>query len=333
MRRLKYWVCVDAFIVLSGTVLTGFVGVTGLARRLAMDGCLPQVLLKRNRFRDTNHYIIGGFLLICISLYLALAERECDLLANVYSISFLCVMSLFAIGNMLLKHKRADLPRQVRASWGVCLLALSLAIIALVGVIVHDTSVLTVWLLDFVVVAACFSIMLLRSQVLRLLYHSVQGAFKAGNAFAAKAGATEWGEHWFHDGPLLNYILHTYRDIVSQPVIFFVDSGSLSSLNKAILYCRANEETQHVRLVHVYDTQEQFPPALLHNVAVLDEQYPRNKVDLLLIQGHFGPELVAHLSEQLGLPRNRMFMECPKTGQSVLSLLTQDRTAHKAQHP
>ena len=181
-----------------------------------------------------------------------------------------------------------------------------------VGVIVHDTSVLTVWLLDFVVVAACFSIVLLRSQVLRLLYHSVQEAFKAGRASAAKAGATEWGERWFHDGPLLNYILHTYHDIVSQPVIFFVDSGSLSSLNKAILHCRAKEETQHVRLVHVYDTQEQIPPALLHNVAVLDEQYPRNKVDLLQVQGHFGPEMVAYLSEQLGVPRNRMFMECPR---------------------
>ena len=48
----------------------GFVGVTGLVRRLALDRCLPEFLLARNKLRDTNHYIIVGFCLICISLYL-----------------------------------------------------------------------------------------------------------------------------------------------------------------------------------------------------------------------------------------------------------------------
>lgn len=34
---LEYWVSVDAFVVLSGAVLTSYVGVTGLIRRMAMD--------------------------------------------------------------------------------------------------------------------------------------------------------------------------------------------------------------------------------------------------------------------------------------------------------
>lgn len=36
---LKVLVSVDAFVVLSGSVLTSYVGVTGLIRRMAMDRC------------------------------------------------------------------------------------------------------------------------------------------------------------------------------------------------------------------------------------------------------------------------------------------------------
>jgi hypothetical protein len=37
-----------------------------------------------------------------------------DTLAGVYTVSFLAVMGLFAIGNLLLKYKRSELPRPIR---------------------------------------------------------------------------------------------------------------------------------------------------------------------------------------------------------------------------
>ena len=97
---LRWWVCIDAFLVLAGSVLTAFVGVNGLCRRLALDRCLPQFLLAENRWRKTNHFIILGFLFICSSIYLILSNSIDDL-ASVYAVSFLSVMSLFAIGNMV----------------------------------------------------------------------------------------------------------------------------------------------------------------------------------------------------------------------------------------
>ena len=39
---------IDAFLVLSGAVLTSFVGVTGLLERMALDRVLPQYFLKKN---------------------------------------------------------------------------------------------------------------------------------------------------------------------------------------------------------------------------------------------------------------------------------------------
>ena len=43
---LGTWVSLDAFMVLSGAVLTAYVGVNGLMKRLAMDRILPQILLQ-----------------------------------------------------------------------------------------------------------------------------------------------------------------------------------------------------------------------------------------------------------------------------------------------
>jgi amino acid transporter len=67
-RWLSIWVSIDAIVVLSGGVLTSYVGVTGLARNMSSDRCLPQFLLRKNSVRGTNHWIIIGFFLLTFSL-------------------------------------------------------------------------------------------------------------------------------------------------------------------------------------------------------------------------------------------------------------------------
>jgi len=66
-RWLGTLVSIDAALVLSGAVLTSFVGVTGLVHRMTLDRCLPQFLLKTNR-RGTTHRIIIAFFLRCVSV-------------------------------------------------------------------------------------------------------------------------------------------------------------------------------------------------------------------------------------------------------------------------
>lgn len=90
---LRYVVAIDAFVVLSGSVLTSYVGMGGLLkyvaatsslasepriptlpshallglsayRRLAMDRCFPAMVLARNKWRGTHHVIIFGFFLV-----------------------------------------------------------------------------------------------------------------------------------------------------------------------------------------------------------------------------------------------------------------------------
>ncbi len=112
---LAHIISVDAALVLSGAVLTSFVGVNGLVHRMTLDRCLPQSLLKTNQ-RGTTHRILIAFLLLTVSV-LWITKGQLSSLAGVYTLSFLAVMILFGTGNVLLKTRRASLPRPSKASW------------------------------------------------------------------------------------------------------------------------------------------------------------------------------------------------------------------------
>ncbi|CAG8436588.1 9368_t:CDS:2 [Diversispora eburnea] len=109
---LEILIVIDAAIVLSGGVLSGFVGATGLIQRMASDHILPQFLLRKNRFTGTCHWIVLSFLTFCITLYVIVGGNTTSL-AGVFAISFLSVLCMFAIGNILLKYKRGRLYRKI----------------------------------------------------------------------------------------------------------------------------------------------------------------------------------------------------------------------------
>lgn len=69
---LKIAVAIDAAIVLSGAVLTSYVGVTGLVTRMAMDRCLPAVFLHVNSWRKSPDTAIFSFFCIAVSLFFIL---------------------------------------------------------------------------------------------------------------------------------------------------------------------------------------------------------------------------------------------------------------------
>lgn len=115
-QTLHTLIVVDAFLVLSGAVLTSYVGVSGLVHRMTLDQCFPQFLLKATR-RGSYPLIILGFMTLCISI-LYVTQGQLLSLAGVYTISFLGVMTAFAVGNILLKVNRRELKRTYVAGWG-----------------------------------------------------------------------------------------------------------------------------------------------------------------------------------------------------------------------
>ena len=287
------WISADAALVLAGAVLTSYVGVVGLVRRLALDRCLPQVLLAENRFRRTNHLIPICFFLLCSSLFTILSGRIRSL-ANVYTLSFLCVMALFAVGNMMLKYKRGRIRRPVRASWPTCFAALMAVSIALIGNIILAPGNLIYFFIYFGIVAGLTFLMFERIRVLKyFLFFVSQGPQHIQDRFA---GVTQLA----------------MDKIRSQKIVFFAKNDNLEVLNKAVSYVQQNELTRWLKVVYVYeDLNDPMIKAIAENLRVIDRCYPKMVIDMVLVQGSFCPEIVAQISSRLGVPRNFMFIACP----------------------
>ncbi len=287
-------ISIDAALVLSGAVLTSFVGVTGLVRRMTLDRILPQFLLKTNR-RGTNHRIIIGFFLLSVSV-LWITGGDLEALAGVYTISFLLVMALFAVGNILLKVRRARLPRPERASWLAIMIALPAVIVGVAGNVVMHPDYFQVFLGYFIPALLFVAMMLGRIGLLKASLFAVRGVSESVGRIM---------DRWS------SAIRSKIDEINSQQVVFFTRGDSRATLNEAMLYVRKNEHTNRLKVVHVHEPGEQPPASLATDLEFLDEVYPDIDVEFVAVEGTFGPKIIDDLSKRWKIPKNFMFIGSP----------------------
>ena len=334
-RALRVWVSLDAFVVLSGAVLTAYVGIDGLIYQLALDGCLPSFLLQKNAWRDTDHYIIGAYLLLALS-QVYLFDADIDALAGVYAFAFLSVMCIFAIGTGMLKVKRAELPREVVAPWWHVIGGFLAVAIAFCANLRSKPQYLVYFALYLCGVGLVTLLMFQRVRLLKLVLFFLV-------PFPSLHAA------------LREYLTHTVR---CDRAVFFAKMPDLYILNKAMLYVRRNETTVHsLVIVHCHDENEQqqktktTPPriqttskdthtqtqtrskggggrmeglgegedddeeavaeAFAKQCEMFDHMYPSIKVSFLKVCAPFSPALVEILSQRLEVEKNLMFITCP----------------------
>ncbi len=383
-------VSIDAVLVLSGAVLTAYVGVTGLVRRMALDRCLPQFLLKENKLRNTNHWIIIGFFALCCSIVaittnevmdcevsipepgqgevfepakvrvnatsdgssplqplpvvqgkeacgtgpgwtfddpdkpakVILCPASCDhgsadtdvsidfsfggphkrggkwhldigILAGVYTLSFLGVMALFAVGNMLLKVKRRRLPRAARASWPGVTVALLAVLVGLVANALMDypsLNRLRIFVSYFVVSLGVVALTFMRARIMKVLLAVLRAVIV----------------------PINRGLLAKIDEVNNLQTVFFTKGDNRVNLNRAALYVLENEESKWLKVIHVYEKQDDVDEQhLAEQLHTIDELYPELRIDLVLVQGKFGPELIERISRHMGVPKNYMFLGTP----------------------
>lgn len=291
---LAWLISVDAILVLSGAVLTAYVGVTGLVRRMTLDRCLPQFLL-RSGPRGTYHRIIVLFFCVCVSI-LFITEGELEALAGVYTLSFLAVMALFGVGNILLKVKRAGLPRPERAAWPAVILAVALTALGLAGNVLMNPDyvwVLAEYLVPTLLVVA---IMLGRIGLLKACLFVVQALSERVRKIT---------------GGLSESLQERIRAINSQQFVFFSRGDDIHDLNRVVLYVLKNEHTSRIKVVTVVGDGDEAPPKLERDIGFLNEAYPDIDIELVVIRGRFGPDLVQRLSKEWQVPANFMFIGSP----------------------
>ena len=330
-------ISVDAALVLSGAVLTSFVGVTGLVHRMTLDRCLPQFLLRTNR-RGTTHRIIIAFFLLCLSvllitdinissltvassteraqqlatenpgfqpfsseviaanLYRNAGDYQLKKLAGIYTISFLSVMALFGLGNILLKIKRKNLPRPTQARWSSVIVAIAAVLLGLVGNAMIDHQYVITFLQYFVPAMLVIGIMLSRIALLAGLLTMLRTVTVA--ILSPMTTLTRW-------------IRDKIAEINSQQIVFFTRGDNIANLNNALLYVKQNEHTNRLKIVTVTNEDVPLPATLEQEIEFLNHAYPEIDLEFVHLIDQFSPELIQRLSKEWNIPANLMFIGSP----------------------
>ncbi|KAE8968848.1 hypothetical protein PR003_g27699 [Phytophthora rubi] len=275
------WACIDAFIVLSGAVLTSYVGICGLVERLSNDRVLPAFLAKKNKLRGTSHNIIGLYFLLSASLVL-IVNADSTTVNGVYTYAFLGLMAMFSCACMLLKGKRSEIPRDIHASWTVVVVGFVLIVVGIFANLLGDPKALMYFAIYFIIVMLGMFI------ISEEIEHT-----------GARGGRT---------------IARTIVSIRDAPIVFFCKVPDLTIINKAIIYVRRKEQTHTLRIVHVFADEEADAPVLAsfrEMAALFDSMYPKIRVDFVSVRGEFGPAMIEWLSRSMKVPRNMMFITQP----------------------
>ena len=290
---LGYLISVDAVLVLCGAVLTSFVGVSGLVNRMTLDRILPNYFLKQNK-RGSHYRIAIAFLILCVSVLFA-TKGHLTSLAGVYTFSFLSVMALFGIGNLMLKAKRKKLPRPEKAPIISVILAVGFIVAAFIGNIWLNKSSFYTFLQYLLPAVMVVIIMLNRLAIIKAILYLLDYLYRPLRKAVVVSS---------------RYLSGLHHNISSQEFVFFTRKDNVAILNKVMQYVQDNETTKRLKIVNVLQHGEDNE-MLKKDLEVLDRAYPEIKIDFEEIEGTFGPELIDELSIKWNIPKNFMFIASP----------------------
>ena len=244
---MKNLISIDAFLVLAGAVLTAYVGINGLILRMASDRILPSFLTATNSIFKTNHYIIFGFLIITTSLFF-IANQNVLVLAGVYAISFLSVMTTFAVGNLILKYKRSRIKREYKARVSFVLLAMLVTVVAIAGNLIINTNVIKYFLVYYGFILLVIGVMFQRARILKMAIRTLS---KLDDITGTEEDKTACSNIPGWRGKVSFYMCTMLMETYGRMTGFLIKDRDIRLMNKAITYILSNEDTKHIKFINV----------------------------------------------------------------------------------
>ncbi len=230
------------------------------------------------------------------SLKNAAESAQIKKLAGIYTISFLSVMALFGLGNVLLKVKRAGLPRPAKAKWISVIIAISAVLCGLIGNAMIDSRYVWTFFQYFIPSMLVVGIMLGRITLLKATLSGVRTL--TASVVGPLTSLTKW-------------VREQIDKINAQQIVFFTRGDNIANLNNALLYVRQNEHTNRLKIVLITNHEIKVPEKLSEELDLLDRAYPEIDVEFVTLEGNFSPELIQKLSEEWNIPKNLMFIGSP----------------------
>jgi hypothetical protein len=259
---------------------------------MALDQVLPRFFLKKSR-RNTSHRIIIAFFLLCSSILLV-TKGSLLSLAGVYTISFLGVMTLFGLADIILKVRRKELKRTYRAGLATILVAIGATSVGMVGNVFIDHKNLLYFMEYFIPTVLLVVIMYLRIPILKAILQLL-------NNLMAKF--LLWR----------TIIIDRITALTEQRVVLFTRGGNLRRLHDAFNYIVHNESSRSVVVFHLYSNPAHNEgESLKDSLEAVEEIFPMLKVRLVVREGKFGPEIIESVSEEFSVPTNNIFIGAPE---------------------
>jgi amino acid transporter len=254
---------------------------------MALDEVLPFWFAKVNS-KGSFPRIVLGFLILCISI-LFITQGDLLSLGGVYAISFLSVMSMFAIGNIILKVTRADLKRYYTFPVILVLIASLATLSGVIGNIILDIRNLGFFLMYFIP-----AFLLVRTYMARhyltIFFHKV---------LKHNHGLQKAIESLFHSFTKGKYILFIHRP---------------DRLFEALKYIDLNETGRNIVVVHCQDKDDEINHETWNQLQILVPLlpeagvFPHLKLQLEQLPGKFGPGIIDKASETFKVTKNRIFI-------------------------
>lgn len=229
---LKYMVAIDAALVLSGAVLTSYVGVSGLLSRMTLDNCLPSYFGKMNKHGAYPRILIAFFLL-CGAILLVTKGNLLSL-AGIYTIAFLGVMTLFGIGNLILRQTRTDLQRPYKAPLLFVGLASVATLFGIIGNIRIDQENLQFFELYFIPAVIIVLIMVYQDHITKALVRITEQYT------------------WLHG--IHRWLLKHFKDQSEGNLVIFIHHAA--RLHAVLDYINRNETSENITIVHCNDPRD-----------------------------------------------------------------------------
>lgn len=288
----QYLLVADAFLVLAGAVLTSFIGASGLMYRMTLDHCLPStILLPKLRNRNSNaSRIIVAFSILCLSI-LFITGGNLLSLAGVYTISFLGVMTLFAIGNLVLRVNRPDLKRTYQGPVIYVILAMTSTLLGIIGNMFIDPRNVLFFSFYFFPAMALVLLMIYRDFVLESMLKITEKI-----------------------KPLYRLVFPWFEHVIKPKIILFVHSPE--KLYQALEYIRKNETSRNIVIVHClengdHDHPKKYEDSFADFLRVFEEAkvFPNFKMEYLVeTEVPFGPEAIRKYANRFRISLNNVFV-------------------------
>lgn len=287
---LLYIVSVDAFLVLCGAVLTSYVGVSGLMNRMSGDACIPAFFGKMNK-KGSFPRIVLSFFALCSSILVATGGDLLSL-AGVYTIAFLGVMSLFALGNLILKEARHDLKRTYNAPVIVVVLAFLATTFGMIGNIRIDPKNLSFFEMYFIPSFLLVLGVIYQDKIMRILLRATKSTFPALHRYLKRHFSD------MTEGKFIAFVHHANR---LHTLLDYIDRNETGQ-SVTVVYCNNKDLDDEDDEKNFQEIKETLP--YLAKAGFL----PHFKVDLKYVNKPFGPDVIDEVSEELGVRKNRILI-------------------------